>query len=103
MYKFIENIIGFSLKNHVFILFMTGVLFVAGIACYQNTPIEAYPDVTNTRAKIIAQWPGRSAEEVEKFVTLPIMQQLNTIPRKRMCAPHPYSGWRLSMYYLRTV
>lgn len=61
---------------------MTGVLFVAGIACYQNTPIEAYPDVTNTRAKIIAQWPGRSAEEVEKFVTLPIMQQLNTIPRK---------------------
>ncbi len=73
MHKFIENIIGFSLKNHVFILFMTGVLFVAGIACYQNTPIEAYPDVTNTRAKIIAQWPGRSAEEVEKFVTLPIM------------------------------
>ena len=51
MHKFIENIIGFSLKNHVFILFMTGVLFVAGIACYQNTPIEAYPDVTNTRAK----------------------------------------------------
>ena len=46
MHKFIENIIGFSLKNHVFILFMTGVLFVAGIACYQNTPIEAYPDVT---------------------------------------------------------
>ena len=82
MHKFIENIIGFSLKNHVFILFMTGVLFVAGIACYQNTPIEAYPDVTNTRVKIIAQWPGRSAEEVEKFVTLPIMQQLNTIPRK---------------------
>lgn len=30
MHKFIENIIGFSLKNHVFILFMTGVLFVAG-------------------------------------------------------------------------
>lgn len=82
MHKFIENIIGFSLKNHIFILFLTGILFVAGIVCYQNTPIEAYPDVTNTRAKIIAQWPGRSAEEVEKFVTLPIMQQLNTIPRK---------------------
>lgn len=82
MHRFIENIIGFSLKNHVFILFLTGIMFVAGIVCYQNTPIEAYPDVTNTRAKIIAQWPGRSAEEVEKFVTLPIMQQLNTIPRK---------------------
>jgi len=82
MHKFIENIIGFSLKNHIFVLFLTGILFVAGIVSYKNTPIEAYPDVTNTRVQIIAQWPGRSAEEVEKFVTLPIMQQLNTIPRK---------------------
>ena len=82
MHKFIENIIGFALKNHILVLFLTGILFVAGIVCYRSTPIEAYPDVTNTRAKIIAQWPGRSAEEVEKFVTLPIMQQLNTIPRK---------------------
>lgn len=82
MHRFIENIIGFALRNHVFVLFLTGILAAAGIVCYQNTPIEAYPDVTNTRAKIIAQWPGRSAEEVEKFVTLPIMQQLNTIPRK---------------------
>jgi cobalt-zinc-cadmium resistance protein CzcA len=82
VHRFIENIIGFALKNNIFILFLTGIMFVAGIVCYQNTPIEAYPDVTNTRAKIIAQWPGRSAEEVEKFVTLPIMQQLNTIPRK---------------------
>ncbi len=82
MHKFIENIIGFALRNHILILFLTGILFIAGIVCYQHTPIEAYPDVTNTRVKIIAQWPGRSAEEVEKFVTLPIMQQLNTIPRK---------------------
>ncbi|MFT3737129.1 MAG: CusA/CzcA family heavy metal efflux RND transporter [Breznakibacter sp.] len=82
MHKFIERIIGFSLKNHVFILFLTGIMLVAGVVCYQHTPIEAYPDVTNTRVKIIAQWNGRSAEEVEKFVTLPIMQQLNTIPRK---------------------
>lgn len=43
MHKFIENIIGFSLKNHVFILFMTGVLFVAGIACYQNLPLRLIP------------------------------------------------------------
>ena len=82
MHKFIEKIIAFSLRNHVFVLFLTGVLLVAGILCYKNTPIEAYPDVTNTRVKIIAQWNGRSAEEIEKFVTLPIMLQLNTIPRK---------------------
>ncbi|MDR3340696.1 MAG: efflux RND transporter permease subunit, partial [Candidatus Symbiothrix sp.] len=82
MHKFVKNIIAFSLKNHVLVLFMTGILLIAGIVCYMNTPIEAYPDVTNTRVRIITQWSGRSAEEVEKFVTLPIMREMNTIPRK---------------------
>lgn len=82
MHKFVENIIAFALRNHVLVLFLTGLLFIAGIICYIHTPIEAYPDVTNTRVRIITQWPGRSAEEVEKFVTLPIMREMNTIPRK---------------------
>lgn len=82
MHKFVENIIAFALRNHILILFLTAILFVAGIVCYLNTPIEAYPDVTNTRVRIITQWQGRSAEEVEKFVTLPIMREMNTIPRK---------------------
>ncbi len=34
-------------------------------------PIEAFPDVTNTQIVIITQWNGRSAEEVERFVTTP--------------------------------
>lgn len=62
--------------------FLTALLLVAGIISYIYTPVEAFPDVTNTRARIITQWPGRSAEEVEKFVTLPIMKEANTIPRK---------------------
>lgn len=82
MHKLVEKIIGFALRNHIFVLFLTVILFVAGVICYMNTPIEAYPDVTNTRVKVIAQWQGRSAEEVEKFITLPIVQQLNTIPKK---------------------
>lgn len=82
MHKFVEKIIAFSLRNHVLVLFFTVILLVAGIISYIHTPIEAYPDVTNTRVRIITQWPGRSAEEVEKFVTLPIMREMNTIPRK---------------------
>lgn len=82
MQKFVQNIVAFSLKNHVIIFFLTALLLVAGIVSYIHTPIEAFPDVTNTRARIITQWPGRSAEEVEKFITLPIMKQMNTIPKK---------------------
>ncbi|SIT84354.1 efflux RND transporter permease subunit [Pontibacter indicus] len=82
MDKFVQSLVSFSLKNHIIVFFMTALLVAAGIISYINTPIEAFPDVTNTRARIITQWPGRSAEEVEKFITLPITRQMNTIPKK---------------------
>jgi len=82
MQKFIQNIVAFSLKNPIIIFFLTGMLVVVGVISLKHTPIEAFPDVTNTRARIITQWPGRSAEEIEKFVTLPLMKQMNTIPKK---------------------
>lgn len=82
MNKFIQNIIAFSLKNSIIVFFLTGVLVVVGIVSLIQTPIEAFPDVTNTRVRVITQWPGRSAEEVEKFITLPIMKEMNTVPRK---------------------
>ena len=82
MQKLTQGIVAFSLKNTMIIFFMTAVLAVVGIISYIKTPIEAFPDVTNTRARIITQWPGRSAEEIEKFVTLPVMREMNTIPRK---------------------
>jgi cobalt-zinc-cadmium resistance protein CzcA len=82
MNKFIKNIIYFSLRHRYFVFFMTGVLVVIGIWSYSNTPIETFPDVTNTQIIIIAQWPGRSAEEVEKFITIPIETVLNSVQKK---------------------
>ncbi|MEN7547255.1 CusA/CzcA family heavy metal efflux RND transporter [Rapidithrix thailandica] len=82
MQKLVQSIVAFSLKNAVIVFFLTAVLVVAGVISYLHTPIEAFPDVTNTRVRIITQWQGRSAEEVEKFVTLPISKVMNTIPKK---------------------
>lgn len=82
MQKFVQNLVAFSLKNSLIVFFATGLLLATGIYSYIHTPIEAFPDVTNTRARIITQWPGRSAEEVEKFITLPISKEMNTIPKK---------------------
>jgi cobalt-zinc-cadmium resistance protein CzcA len=72
MNKVFIGILAFSLKNKYFIFFATALLVVYGIITFKNMPIEAFPDVTNTEITIITQWPGRSAEEVEKFVTIPI-------------------------------
>ena len=82
MNKLLKNIIGFSLKNRYFILFCAVILVVAGILTYRGMPIEAFPDVTNTEISIITQWPGRSAEEVEKFITIPIEVAMNPVQRK---------------------
>ncbi len=82
MNKILRNVIGFSLKNKLFILFATVALIVVGVITFINMPIEAFPDVTNTEIDIITQWPGRSAEEVEKFVTIPIEIALNPVQQK---------------------
>lgn len=82
MQKFVQNIVAFSLKNSLLVIFATIGLLLAGIWSYKHTPIEAFPDVTNTRVRVITQWPGRSAEEIEKFITLPISREMNTIPNK---------------------
>lgn len=82
MQKLVQAVVTFSLRNTTFVLFATLALLFGGIYALKHTPIEAFPDVTNTRARIITQWPGRSAEEMEKLVTLPISKVMNNIPHK---------------------
>lgn len=82
MKKFVKSLVTFSLRNSTFVLFATLLLLFAGVYALRHTAIEAFPDVTNTRARIITQWPGRSAEEVEKMITLPISKLMNNIPKK---------------------
>ncbi|HEY1869648.1 MAG TPA: efflux RND transporter permease subunit, partial [Chitinophagaceae bacterium] len=82
MGRFIKQIIYFSLRHRYLVFFLTAVLAVIGFISYKNTPIETFPDVTNTQIIIIAQWAGRSAEEVEKLVTIPLEVELNSIQKK---------------------
>ncbi|MEO5583860.1 MAG: efflux RND transporter permease subunit, partial [Flavobacteriales bacterium] len=82
MMSFIRSIIAFSLKNRFFTYFWVGVMVIAGIVSFKHTPIEAFPDVTNTQIVIVTMWPGRSAEEVERFVTTPIEISMNSVQRK---------------------
>ena len=82
MVKLIKNIITFSLKNKYFIIASSVILVAWGIYVFMDMPIEAFPDVTNTEISIITQWPGRSAEEVEKFVTIPVEIAMNPVQHK---------------------
>jgi cobalt-zinc-cadmium resistance protein CzcA len=82
MNKFIRSIITFSLKYRFFTFFWVDILVIAGVISYINIPIEAFPDVTNTQIIIVTEWNGRSAEEVERFVTTPIEIAMNSVQKK---------------------
>ncbi len=82
MNKVIKNIIAFSLKNKPFTFFWVILLVISGIVAFKNMPIEAFPDVTNTQIIIVTEWNGRSAEEIERFVTTPIEIAMNSVQKK---------------------
>ncbi len=82
MNKVLRGIIGFSLKNRYLIIALAVALVIGGMITFSQMPIEAFPDVTNTEIDIITQWPGQSAEEVEKLVTIPIEIALNPVQHK---------------------
>ena len=76
----IRALVDFALKNRWLVL--GGVLVVTawGVLSFRALPIEAYPDVANNYVQIITQWPGRSAEEIERQVTVPVEIQMAGIP-----------------------
>lgn len=82
MNNFIKGILSFSLKNKFFTFFWVGLIVVAGVISYIRIPIEAFPDVTNTQIIIVSEWNGRSAEEVERFVTTPVEIAMNSVQKK---------------------
>jgi cobalt-zinc-cadmium resistance protein CzcA len=76
----IRALVEFALKNRWLILGGVFVLSVWGIISFRNLPVEAYPDVANNYVQVITQWPGRSAEEIERQVTVPVEIQMAGIP-----------------------
>jgi cobalt-zinc-cadmium resistance protein CzcA len=76
----IRALVDFALKNRWLILGGVVVIAAWGVLSFKALPIEAYPDVANNYVQIITQWPGRSAEEIERQVTVPVEIQMAGIP-----------------------
>ena len=68
------------LSGRTVVIGLLVIYFFAGVVAFKELPIEAYPDVTNVQAQVITLWPGHASEEVEKFVTIAVENQMNGIP-----------------------
>src|SRR5271154_4004732 len=73
-------IISFALRQRILMVVVLFLLFGAGIAAFTNLNIEAYPDPVPPLVDVITQSTGQSAEEIERYITIPIEIQMAGIP-----------------------
>jgi cobalt-zinc-cadmium resistance protein CzcA len=76
----IRALVDFALNNKFVVLAIATLLLAWGVISFHNLPVEAYPDIADNYVTVITQWPGRSAEEVEQQVTIPIEIQMAGMP-----------------------
>ena len=88
----IPRIVRFALTQPVFVVL--GLLFfiIGGSIAFEKLPIEAFPDVSDTQVNVIALYPGRAAEEVEKQVTIPLEVALSGMPNMVRIFSHTQFG-----------
>jgi cobalt-zinc-cadmium resistance protein CzcA len=76
----IKYLVDVALKNRLLVLGIGILLLGWGAISFKNLPIDAYPDVANNYVNIITQWPGHSAEDIEKQITVPTEIQMAGLP-----------------------
>src|SRR5882762_8970140 len=68
----LRSLIAFCLSRRPLVLAAFAAFIGLGVVAFSTLNIEAYPDPAPPIIEIIAQWPGQSPEEVERYVTIPI-------------------------------
>ena len=76
-----DAMIRWALRYRHLSLLLAAILMLAGLQAWQQLPIDAFPDISPTQAKIILKIPGMTPEEVEQRVVKPIEQELLSIPK----------------------
>ncbi|RKZ80708.1 MAG: CusA/CzcA family heavy metal efflux RND transporter [Gammaproteobacteria bacterium] len=80
----LAKLIQFSLTQRLLMLLVIIGLIGAGWRAFNQTPIDAFPDVSSTQVKVILKASGMTPEEVEARITVPIEVEMLGIPNQRM-------------------
>ncbi len=75
-----NSIVVFALRQRILMVVLLAILFGAGIISFLKLNIEAYPDPVPPLVDIVTQSTGQSAEEIERYITVPIEVQMAGIP-----------------------
>ena len=76
----LERVISFSLTQRVFVCLAGLALMFGGLYAFHVLDVVAYPDPSPPMIEVITQYPGWSAEQIERAITLPIEIALQGMP-----------------------
>ena len=76
----LNKLIEISLKNRVLVIAMSVLLIIWGAFVVRDTPIDAYPDLSENQVLVYADWMGRGPQEVQDQVTYPLETALRGLP-----------------------
>ncbi len=76
----LESLIRASLKSRLVLAVVAVCLVVFGLDATRKLSVDAFPDVTNVQVQIATEARGRSPEEVERFVTVPLEMAMTGLP-----------------------
>jgi cobalt-zinc-cadmium resistance protein CzcA len=94
----LSKLLELSVRRRIATLFAALVVAAIGVRAYLDTPIEAFPDVTNLQVNVITQVPGLAPPEIERQITIPLERALNGTPG--MIQMRSESLFSLSLLYL---
>ena len=75
-----NSIVAFALRQRYLMLVLLALVLIAGVISFSKLNIEAYPDPVPPLVDIVTQSAGQSAEEIERYITIPIEVQMAGIP-----------------------
>ncbi len=76
----VQKLIAWGLQNRLVVILAVIALASFGVYAFLHINVEAYPDPAPAIVEVIAQYPGASAEEVERQVTIPLEIALAGMP-----------------------
>src|ERR1700736_1253313 len=77
---YMNAIVSFALRQRVLIVVLLLMMLGAGVASFLSLNIEAYPDPVPPLVDVVTQSTGQSAEEIERYITIPLEIQMAAIP-----------------------
>jgi cobalt-zinc-cadmium resistance protein CzcA len=77
----VSSIVRSALKQRIVVVVLAAIGLAFGVNATLKLSVDAFPDVTNIQVQVATEVPGRSPDEVERIVTIPVEIGMTGLPR----------------------